>query len=1654
MQKRIFFILMILTIFSVSGMTASADNSHSNDGNKIFLKAGEIDTGTALDNTETEAQITTSSATAFSDTEEEFYIVQFTGPVLPEWKDEIEEAGATISDYIPSNAFVIRMSQSEKEQVNSLEFIQWIGDFKPAYKVAPGITESESQIHSVSANMFADLIVVLFDPKDNARIIAEINSIGGNVPQESETSLRVKIPENRINELTTINGICWIEKYSEPVLSNDVSATIMNVNPVHNNYSLKGNGQIIAISDTGLDTGIDDSSMHADISGRIVDIIDYSDNGAADFNGHGTHVTGSVLGNGAMSGGQYKGIAPEASLVFQGLQNANQNYSMPLDLADLFQDAYGKGARIHTNSWSYANYDGLYTIRSHQVDEFAWNQQDMLILFSAGNFGEDADYNGVVDPDSITPPATSKNCIAVGASENYRGTTFGIGSYTRWGVRWPSDFPINPLKEDYIADDIDGIAAFSSRGPTDDGRIKPDLVAPGTFVASTRSNQLNSWYDWGGIDPYYAYSGGTSMSTPLVAGSAILIREYYTDIEQFENPSAALLKATLINGAHDMTPGQYGTADTQEIHGRPDYSQGWGLVDVENSLFPEYPKVVTYVDWQSLDMFDSWNVSYGIFKGSEPVRSTLVWTDFPGAPYATKTLVNDLDLKLSGPNETYYGNGGIEPDRTNNVEGVEIRDPASGNYTITVDGYNVQHGPQNFSLVLSFTCDNNNFPENNSHISNNATIVSTDIVHPAGVNMSSVVMRIDNSPVTFTSTSIPHGHHIEYSTPQAYASGKHDVSITASTDKGTEFAYDWEFNVRAKITSFRFEGIAPIVNGLINETEKKVNLTVPYGTDVTALVPSIAHTGASISPNTGAAQDFTNPVTYTLTAEDATTKEYIVTVDVEPNTAKEIISFRFEGLETIVNGAVDEAAKMVSLTVPYGTNLKALVPAITHTGESITPNTGVTQDFTNPVIYMVTAEDGTTKEYRVTVDVALNTAKEITSFRFEQLDTVVFGEVNEIEKKVSLAVPYGTDVTALVPTIAHTGESIAPNTGVVQDFTNPVTYMVAAEDATTQNYIVTVAVAPNTTKKITSFSFEGLEPIVNGVVDEGEKKISLAVPHGTDVTTLVPTIGHTGASISPNTEMAQDFTEPVTYRVKAEDATTQKYVVTVNIAPNPAKAITSFKFAGLEQIVFGVVDEGEKKVSLAVPHGTDVTALIPTIDHTGASISPNTWMPQDFTDPVTYKVKAEDATIQKYIVTVNIAPNPAKAITSFEFTGLDPLVTGTIDEGAKAVTITVPYGTNVTALVPAIKHTGESITPNTGVAQDFTDPLAYTVTAEDASIQEYIVTVSVAPNTVKAITSFKFTGLEPVVTGVIDEEAKMINLTVPFGTNVTALVPTIAYNGASISPNTGVPQNFTNPINYTVTAEDATTQNYIVTVNIAPNTNTISTPTSSSGGGGGGGGGGNTGEEFENIAFKDVSTIFVGKIAIEFSFNDNSNDIRYIRYESLKNAGKISTTIEVLKNTSAIANKKPEGIIYKNVNIWVGKTGYATEKNIGDPVIGFRIHKRWIEENRIDTQSITLNRFNAGSWQRLETRNTDSDDMYMYFEAQTPGFSPFAITGEKLEEESDKSSGKLFSDIELEIADQSEINPPAANVEKSIPGFSGIFACMVISIAFFLIRRR
>jgi hypothetical protein len=694
-----------------------------------------------------------------------YYLVDLIGPPTPEWLDTLRRAGAEVHSSLPGFVLLVGVLPARVPDLRSQPWVEEITPYRPAMKVAPELRRDarrEQTAETLAELSAADvgtgtggtgprLVEVSVFAGENVDEIADaVRGAGGTVLVALAESLVAGLTPAAIADLADLPGVQAILPYAIAEQHNDQARSVLRV-PVDNVFAgvkLTGAGQVIGIADSGLDTG-DLATMHADIRGRVAGIRSWGlnaaaatvshdppghDDGPADTaTGHGTHVTGSVLGSGAAAttlgaATVPAGVAPEAQVFFQAVhQRANWMsleeltaagldpitrdwppsdaylFGLPEDRSLLFQQAYDAGVRIHTNSWG-AETSGDYTAQSRATDEFMWNHPDLLILFSAGNAGRDDDADGLADPGSVGSPGSAKNCLTVGASEN---------------LRPPGSEP-RPEVNTAFSDNPNGMARFSSRGPTAGGRIKPDVVAPGTNVLSTLSSVLPTPGAepplWGLLPAghplrgLYLWSGGTSMATPLVAGAAALVRQHLVDQRGSAGPSAALVKAFLVNGAVAMTGQAPG-----EVPLGPNTVSGFGRIDVTASLTPQPLGQALFVDDPDHAVAGGQLRIYEVRAAdlSKPLSITLVWTDAP-APVGRGQLVNELYLRVRtpGPNGRLV-NGDVTafPAATNNIQRVRFPRPVEGTYAIVVQGVSVtRQAPgaagaaaprQGFALVTS-----------------------------------------------------------------------------------------------------------------------------------------------------------------------------------------------------------------------------------------------------------------------------------------------------------------------------------------------------------------------------------------------------------------------------------------------------------------------------------------------------------------------------------------------------------------------------------------------------------------------------------------------------------------------------------------------------------------------------------------------------------------------------------------------------------------------------------------------------------------------------------------------------------------------------------------------------------------------------------------
>ncbi|CAM3728118.1 ice-binding family protein [Polynucleobacter arcticus] len=384
--------------------------------------------------------------------------------------------------------------------------------------------------------------------------------------------------------------------------------------------------------------------------------------------------------------------------------------------------------------------------------------------------------------------------------------------------------------------------------------------------------------------------------------------------------------------------------------------------------------------------------------------------------------------------------------------------------------------------------------------------------------------------------------------------------------------------------------------------------------------------------------------------------------------ASSIAAFSINGQ----TGTVNQATNSIAVTVPNGTPLNSLIATFTATGSVVkvggtTQVSGVTSNnFTTPVAYVVTAANGATTTYQVTVTAASMTAKAITNY---SLNGVV-GTINSVAKTINVVMPTGTSLNALTATFTATGSGITiastPQVSGVtsNNFTNPVSYLVTAADSSTETYSVTVIVAAATSKALTSYSLNG----VSGTINQATQNIVVAMPSGTAVNALIASFNTTGSSVSisgvtqASGATINNFTNPVAYVVTAADLSTASYTVTVTVAgagPAPVAlgnvgSFVLFADSGMssspDSAITGDVGVGPSVTSTAITTGFTLTLPAGGAFATAPQVTGNVYA-VDYADPTpVFIVSASNDMLTAYNDAAG-RPNPI-ILASSDLSGL------------------------------------------------------------------------------------------------------------------------------------------------------------------------------------------------------------------------------------------------------------------------------------------------------------------------------------------------------------------------------------------------------------------
>lgn len=656
----------------------------------------------------------------------DYILVQTSAPLSPEQKDELTRLGLIIQEYVSENTYLCGYKGTDLAQIRALPFVTWANIYLQEFKVAPNLrpTTTAPALNLLPTSVGAPhsrtprtVDIVFHDDVDpNSDAVKSAVAAAAHVDKTSlpmgRHKVRLTVEERHMDDLAAIDAVRVIQEVPQVQLHNNVAGPILNAHVVVNGTTYEGAGEVIAVADTGFDAG-STVNPHPAFTSRVARLYDLGRPGKTDDpHGHGTHVCGSAVGDGisASMGGAIRGIAPQATLVVQSLIDPSGGLGgIPTDLTDLFEPPYRDDhARVHTNSWGAVTPALPYDQRAREIDDFVWNNPDLVICFSAGNEGTDRDGDGSVNPKSTGAQAAAKNCITVGACESDRHNI----ELTYGSIR-PSDFPKPPIHDDPMANNPEGMAAFSSRGPTQEGRFKPDIVAPGTSILSTHSRNAPAASTLFGpsSDADYFFDSGTSMATPLVAGCAAVLRETLVK-NGIATPSAALVKALLINGAVELT-GQY---NPSEAGPSPNNNSGFGRVDLAGSVIIPGPNPdANFGQGGPLNQGDEDTITVEIPREPHGEHSlarragigtmglgatfkiTLVWSDPVG-----DTLQNDLDLiVIAADGSERHGNMGTSNnfDQVNNVEQVLWTSMPPGDARIVIRASRITRFPQPYAYA-------------------------------------------------------------------------------------------------------------------------------------------------------------------------------------------------------------------------------------------------------------------------------------------------------------------------------------------------------------------------------------------------------------------------------------------------------------------------------------------------------------------------------------------------------------------------------------------------------------------------------------------------------------------------------------------------------------------------------------------------------------------------------------------------------------------------------------------------------------------------------------------------------------------------------------------------------------------------------------------
>lgn len=612
----------------------------------------------------------TATRTAPGDPPPRIEVIQHRETVTATDRALLANAGFEILAYLPDHAYVVRRPASERRRAEALSpRVRWSGRMEAEWKIAPELGAVSSDAQEVEVLLWQGESAESATEAIAALGATDIRRRTGGAGQPDRITARAN--EDSIARIAALESVAWIEPLAQierrlASVPGIVQSDTIGVEPLWA-AGLDGSTEILGLIDANIpedhcffrDTenpvGPNHRKIHALFDGFAV----------GDNDSHGAHVAGILTGHieGADPTSTLAGVAYGARFV-HGYDFALDMFSGgTVSLMFMLERARDGGAFIHSNSYGINVI--TYNVHTRDIDQFTHENEDALVLFAVTNGSQ------------LRSPENAKNVLAVSSTQKVNGAN----SIAQGGA-----------------------------GPTADGRIKPEIAAPGNAVVSaTLSSGCTT-----------SSSSGTSMATPAVAGIAALTRQYFLEgryptglptVENEMEPSGSLLRAVLLNATRRMT------SESPYPGGR----QGWGRL-VANDALPldeEAAERLQVVDVRHADGFTDvdqsaeWSVPVG---GSDtPLRVTLVWADPEATPSSSNVTINDLDLEVVSPLGTMYRGNSIQsdgfsipdtaPDGLNTVERVIVANPNVGIWTVRVRSTALPMAPQGYAIAINGELD-------------------------------------------------------------------------------------------------------------------------------------------------------------------------------------------------------------------------------------------------------------------------------------------------------------------------------------------------------------------------------------------------------------------------------------------------------------------------------------------------------------------------------------------------------------------------------------------------------------------------------------------------------------------------------------------------------------------------------------------------------------------------------------------------------------------------------------------------------------------------------------------------------------------------------------------------------------------------------------